>query len=97
MNCPDCTGGVDPVVLVDYADGSGGSGSVRCFRCNGTNIVSDETVQWIAEGKRIRDDRTARGLLLHAEALRLGLRPSELSRMERGYIKPYTLKFAGER
>ncbi len=40
-----------------------------------------------ATGEQLRQQRIAAGLTLHAAAKRIGLAPSELSRVEQGLVK----------
>lgn len=50
--------------------------------------MPDDTPAWIEAGRRLKEDRLSRGKTLRQEAEARGLRPSELSRMERGIQRP---------
>ncbi len=93
MKCPDCTDGTGVAGFVDFADGTAAQNvTLKCTRCNGTNVVSDDMLLWIEEGNRLRNERGKQGLNLVEVADRLGLTITELSQMERGCIEPYTLR-----
>ena len=60
---------------------------VPCGLCGAVGEVTAEVWDRYAEGRRLRNDRVARGLTLRAEANRLGISASALSRIERGLGK----------
>lgn len=87
MLCPRCEGARSIIVLAKYRDGCR-LGPMTCYECHGTGSVSDERTQWIEAGKALRDSRLAADRSLSEEAKRRGIRPSVLSDMEHGRIKP---------
>lgn len=81
--CPDCDGKKQ---VFQIACGPSGSraGWVDCDRCGGTGEITAEQAGRIAAGRARRQERIARDVSLMEEAKRLGMRPSELSAIERG-------------
>ena len=59
-----------------------------CRDCGGTGEVSGERAEWMRVGRAMADERQARDLSLREEARRRGMKPSVLSDMEFGRIKP---------
>lgn len=57
---------------------------IKCDRCNGSGVITQEQVALIARGKKLREDRKKCGLTLRQEAKRLGISVVELSELERG-------------
>jgi hypothetical protein len=86
--CPDCQGKGQVHAHVNYGPAGCKWKRIDCFRCKATGIVPDEQAAWIAEGRKRRDERVARGVSLRDEARRLGLSPAELSSIERGMRAP---------
>ena len=91
MECPECKGKKE--IMGFFAIRSDGSGCdpcrmFSCPRCHGTGNVPDEMAGWMEAGKRMKADRLARNMTLRQEAEARGLRPSELSSMERGQVDP---------
>lgn len=82
--CPECTDG--------YILGFGCPGfrpvSIKCEMCGGTGLVFRFTLEWRAIGLEMKKDRIARGKPLRVEAQERGMKPVELSEMERGLIEP---------
>lgn len=87
--CPSC-GGKGEVMVHMSILGSRGS-MWPCFRCKGEKYISSRMPVWMAEGERLRDLRRAANRSLKEEAARLGIPVPDLSRMEHGRLKPYSL------
>jgi ribosome-binding protein aMBF1 (putative translation factor) len=58
---------------------------VTCELCGGQAFVDQATLDRYGEGQRLRTDRMRRGLSVRLEAERLGISPSQLTRIEAGY------------
>lgn len=85
--CPSCSGRRTVTAMVDgYRDGKrfGEMRELACLTCGGKGSITTFHAEQIAEGKRRRDDRVARGMSLREEAKRLGIDPSELNDIEHG-------------
>ncbi len=59
-----------------------------CDACAGSGTVTAERAEWMRIGQRMSADRQARDLSLREEARRRGMKPSVLSDMEFGRIRP---------
>lgn len=81
--CPHCDGERRVFAFWDGPNVSG-SGYVDCSTCKGAGTVTPEHMQRIVDGRKRRDDRVARRVSLAEEARRLGIKPVELSAIERG-------------
>jgi hypothetical protein len=85
VTCPDCKGKKEKVYW-------GCPGLKRivlpCDRCAGVGIVSSDWELWKILGLNLQIDRENRDVSLREEAKRRKMSASELSRMERGIIKP---------
>jgi transcriptional regulator with XRE-family HTH domain len=91
MICPTCGGSVENfVTFIRYASGHTGPPSrmLPCHQCDGTGEISDEQSDWIKLGEIMRRERIGRNVGLREEAERRGMRPSTLSKMEQGRMKP---------
>jgi hypothetical protein len=66
--------------------------AARCFLCGGTGHVSLKTMNWHARGGALRDARRLRGESISNLAMRLDLRPFEVTAMERGVADPLSLE-----
>lgn len=99
MKCPDCDKGQQLAMFPRYAPEFKGRRRnaivVTCSRCGGSGQVDEDTIEWILKGKKLREDRLSRGMTLRSEAKRLGISPSQLSRMERGVERPEDQTKAG--
>lgn len=90
--CPTCEGrGAAPA----FVDGpkSSGIATYPCERCGGKKVVPREVLRWIEDGKKMRARRIHspdgyRNLIEEADRLKITV--IELSKMERGIIKPIT-------
>lgn len=61
--------------------------TLMCKRCGTTGRVTPAEAERVADGRRRREDRVARGLSLRQEAERLGLTAEALSDIE--HARPY--------
>lgn len=91
--CPECNNGTATLLFPVYAqhvpkDRRKPVLEIPCDRCKGTGEVSEQSTRWIIIGRKMRKDRLARGFGLRREAMRRGIKPSELSDMENGVIEP---------
>lgn len=62
--------------------------SIQCDLCNGKGKLSSKKKLWVLQGRRLKEERLATGLTLRKTALKYGIDVSNLSKMERGVIKP---------
>jgi hypothetical protein len=62
--------------------------SIDCELCEKTGKIGREKVAWRKAGRRMREERIARRVVLREEAKKRGMDPLLLSRMERGIVKP---------
>lgn len=60
--------------------------SLDCPACEGKGEVSEATLARLQKGRRMREDRLARGLSVREEAARLGISLLQLGRLERGVM-----------
>ncbi len=85
MTCPDCDGRGSGIACVDCADRSkSGVREIPCPRCAGTGQLTAEQMAAYEAGRKLRNDRVARGVSLREEARRLGITATELSDRENG-------------
>ena len=60
-----------------------------CELCKGTGKIKDKQIEWILQGTKLKTYRLwDKGLTLREAAKALNIDPSNLSKMERGIIKP---------
>jgi hypothetical protein len=87
VECPDCQGEGHVRAI-----GCGKKGPVAlimdCELCGNTGSIDAQRHGWLEEGRKLKDDRISRGLVMRKEAERRGMNPVELSKMERGIIAP---------
>lgn len=85
--CPECQGHGEI-----HAIACGGKGPVgltlKCELCGNTGKISKEKQAWREKGRKLKDERVARGVVLREEARRRGVDPVVLSKMERGILEP---------
>lgn len=97
MKCPDCDNGKsEPPVFIKWSPGRkpATDADMRealeklsvCDRCHGTGAVPEEMAEWINHGEQMRLLRLSAGVGLRDGAQMLGVRPSELSDLERGMV-----------
>jgi len=60
----------------------------HCQMCEGEGTVHDEKIRWYSYGQRMKAIRLERKLKLREAARLIGIDPSNLSKMERGIIRP---------
>lgn len=59
-----------------------------CQVCNGTGEITEEKNQWLKDGRMLQERRISHLLTLRNAAKRIKIKPTTLSAMERGIIKP---------
>ena len=69
-----------------FSDGSTAWRDLRCFRCDGTGVVSAAQHAAYALGRARRELRIAARLSQQDMATRLGCIPQEYSQMEQGFL-----------
>ena len=63
--------------------------SFKCDLCAGTGVIDDKQRLWRLQGQKLKDRRIKMGISLRRCAKRYKLDAGNLSKMERGVIKPY--------
>ena len=81
--CPHCKGRKTSPAFVTIKTGCSFQ-EVDCFTCKGAGFITRDHSDRIIKGEGIRLERIKRGLSLRQEALRLGIKPIKLARLERG-------------
>lgn len=61
---------------------------MQCDLCNGTGKIEDEKIDWIIKGEELKKYRLRKNFSIREAARVLGMDASNLSKMERGVIKP---------
>lgn len=82
--CPQCHG--FGVLLTFHGLSLG-----ECEMCDGVGEIPPCVEKWHAYGSRLKSERIYRRLTLRDAAKKLGMDPSNLSKMERGIIPPRPL------
>lgn len=59
---------------------------MNCSDCDGFGKITEEHMQRITAGRKLRDDRMARDMSLKEEATRLGISVVQLSNLEHGRV-----------
>lgn len=84
ITCPECNGN-------GFSEGYVCPGfkliKIKCSFCGESGQVTVVDMLRRENGKKMRDDRMARGVSLREEAKKLGLKPSELGDKERGILR----------
>lgn len=65
----------------------------KCTMCEGTGMASAEKGRWYSYGQRLKSLRLARRLRLREAARIMGMDPSNLSKMERGLVRPQPIQY----
>ena len=81
MICSQCNGFGYTVTLLETS-------KVWCYGCQGAGNVADVHGAWKIYGAEMRGWRTEQELTLRAASIKYGIDPSNLSKMERGILKP---------
>jgi hypothetical protein len=86
--CPTCGGKRQSVVFVNTGlDSSKHYSEVReCDRCKGAGYVSQDVIDAIENGKRLRKIRVDKCLTLREAATQEGVSVATISKRENGYI-----------
>lgn len=83
MTCPECKGEKGSPGI-----GCGDAGCrpmwMPCFLCGGKGEITDEMVEWVALGLKLRTKRKARNEIMRQGAKRYGITPVDLSYIETG-------------
>ena len=84
--CPDCKGkGWSGPVHINRGDQPHEwRDRIECHFCKGSGAIFDDQQEAANLGKKFREKRVAREESLLEASKRLGLRPAQLSRLERG-------------
>lgn len=94
MRCPDCKGTGENAKLIPVFLSTRAKTSklikllAFCDRCQGNKKVPNEMAKWIKIGNQMKAKRIRQKITLRKAAQQLKMKSSELSEMERGYIKP---------
>ena len=64
-----------------------------CQMCEGIGTASDENLRWYSYGQRLKAIRHERRLSLRQAAALAGIDPSNLSKMERGIVRPRPIEY----
>jgi hypothetical protein len=83
--CPACQGSPKSIAHFNMGDKPHEWREIECDACDGTGRVTQQRMDAITEGRRLRADRIERDMSLSEEARRLGISSVQLSRRERGY------------
>lgn len=97
LSCVSCDGkGVQIGMFPRYAPGYEGPRKpyieLKCSRCDGTGQMPAIHVEWMKTGEEMKRERLSRNMTLRAEAVRRGMSPSELSKMEQGIVEPVSAR-----
>jgi len=84
--CPGCKGQREIPVFIEYANGTGGIGMVKCTRCKGIGEVDGDMIVWMAQGEILRHNRIDRGETMREYCGRTGMSVVRLSQLECGII-----------
>ena len=84
INCLQCSGFG---VLFSWD----GKHSITCDLCKGKGRIKDKHVVWRLQGEILKDERLKRKLTLRKCSAKFNIDPSNLSKMERGIIKPINI------
>lgn len=85
--CPECHGEGRILALGCGKKGPVGL-SFDCELCENSGEIDERKSAWREEGRRMKEERIARKVVLRNEAKRRGMDPLTLSRMERGILEP---------
>lgn len=97
--CPDCNGMGGIIAMVDGTRNGRRWGSrqrIACGTCTGDGTISRERMEWIAEGRRLRGLRMARGMDVKQAADALNIELRTLLSSEQGRIAPALLAQAAK-
>jgi RecJ-like exonuclease len=64
---------------------------LTCQLCEGTGKIPDEKIEWVIQGQQLRKYRLQQDISLRSAAKMLNIDASNLSKMERGIIKPHNI------
>jgi hypothetical protein len=81
--CPHCNGSGFHQAI-SCGDAGCQPKQVPCFTCESAGEITEEHMARVEAGRKLREDRVARGLTLSQEAERLGVSRESLSKREWG-------------
>lgn len=84
--CPQCNGWQRMLTFMGVDLG-------ECPMCEGSGRASDEKRRWYSYGQQLKALRIAKRLRLRQAARLIGMDPSNLSKMERGLIRPHPIQY----
>lgn len=84
--CPQCDG--FGRILFAFPSSSKAAAGLPCPLCEGTGQAEGDFDIWKERGAILKEQRIAKGITLRAAAKYLSVDPSNLSKMERGLMKP---------
>lgn len=86
--CTSCDGFGKHFTRPIYDKGKTKVIEIKCELCNGTGKIEDEKIDWIIKDLELRKYRLSKDLSLRKASEILKIDASNLSKMERGVIKP---------
>ena len=86
--CTSCNGFGLHYTRPVFKDGKTKIIEFSCELCEGTGKIDDEKIEWILQGMKLRESRLLQNISLRKAAKMLNMDASNLSKMERGIIKP---------
>jgi len=84
VTCPSCQGRRVQVIATSPLGLLGPTRRLPCVTCDGTGKITMEFLQRILHGRYVRAHRIKAGRSVEDEALRLGIKPRELTDLENG-------------
>ena len=85
MICPKCNGDKELRIAFPH---NPEKCTLPCIQCNAKGEVPEEMMQWIKDGKILKDKRIAKKITLRNAVREIGEEVMKISEMERGVIKP---------
>lgn len=92
MTCPQCNGVKHIVAFARKISRSQPYIKFGCDLCQSTGSISDEKVEWVQAGEKLRQARIEREETLREFAKRTGIDVGAVSKAERGCINPDIIK-----
>lgn len=86
VTCPGCNGKTTVRGLVKKRGRDCVPADVLCPTCEGIGWLSQDHIDRMAAGDKLREERLASRETLAMAAARMGITPAELSRRERGRL-----------
>lgn len=92
MTCPQCNGAKHLTAFARRVSGTAYYIELDCDLCQSTGAISDEQLNWVLEGEKLRQARINREETLREFAKRTGIDVGAVSKAERGCINPDIIK-----